>query len=119
MSTHPGPAAIPVGAHRVAQRVAPENLVVEVAGLLDAGFRLGLVAAHDDGPTLRVVYLFLAGAPDRRIELVVTVPVDDPRLPTSAALSFSASRFEREMHDLFGIEPIGHPFLRPLVLHQH
>jgi Ni,Fe-hydrogenase III large subunit len=23
------------------------------------------------------------------------------------------------MHDLFGIEPTGHPFLRPLVLHQH
>ena len=119
MSTHPDPVAIPVGAHRVAQQVAPEDLVVEVAGLLDAGFRLGLVAAHDDGPTLRVVYLFLAGAPDRRIELVVTVPVDDPRLPTSAALSFSASRFEREMHDLFGIVPEGHPLPRRLVRHAH
>ncbi len=119
MSTHHDPAAIPVGAHRIAQDVAPEDLVAEVAGLLDAGFRLGLVAAHDDGPTLRVVYLFLAGGPDRRIELVVTVPVDDPRLPTLAALSFSASRFEREMHDLFGLVPEGHPLPRRLVRHAH
>jgi len=119
MSTDHVPTTVPVGAHRVAQQVAPTDLATEVAGLLDAGFRLGLVAAHDDGPTLRVVYLFLAGSPDRRIELVVTVPVDDPRIPTLAAQSFTASRFEREMHDLFGIVPEGHPLPRRLVRHAH
>ncbi len=119
MSTDQTSVTVPVGAHRVAQQVATEDLAAEVAGLLDAGFRLGLVAAHDDGPTLRVVYLFLAGSPDRRIELVVTVPVDDPRIPTLAAQSFTASRFEREMHDLFGIVPEGHPLPRRLVRHAH
>lgn len=119
MTTADTPRVVPVGAHRVAQHVTPDALAAEVAGLLDAGFRLGLVAAHDDGPTLRVVYLFLAGSPDRRIELVVTVPVEDPRVPTLAALSFPASRFERELHDLFGIVPEGHPLPRRLIRHAH
>ncbi len=44
---------------------------------------------------------------------------DRPSVPSLGHLSFPASRFEREMHDLFGIVPDGHPFLRPLVLHQH
>jgi Ni,Fe-hydrogenase III large subunit len=34
-------------------------------------------------------------------------------------MSFSANRFEREMRDLFGIEPVGHHAPRRLVLHQH
>ncbi len=34
-------------------------------------------------------------------------------------ISFPASRFEREIHDTFGIVPDGHPFLRPLVRHSH
>ena len=42
-----------------------------------------------------------------------------PVVPSLAGLSFPASRFEREIHDLFGIIPDGHPFLRRLVLHQH
>ncbi|HEY8720022.1 NADH-quinone oxidoreductase subunit C [Pengzhenrongella sp.] len=95
------------------------ELVAAAAALFDAGFRLALVAAHDDGPTLRVVYLFLAGPPDRRVELQVTLPADDPRLPSLAPLSFPASRFEREMHDLYGIVPVDHPLPRRLVRHAH
>ena len=68
---------------------------------------------------MRVVYLFLAGEPDRRIELEVTLPADDPRLPTLASLSFPASRFARAMHDLFGIVPVSHPQPRRLVRPAH
>ena len=107
------------GVHRVTRTISAAKLAEQAAALFEAGFRLGLVAAHDDGDTLRVVYLFLAGDPDRRIELEVTLPVDDPRIPTLASLSFPASRFEREMHDLFGIVPVGHPQPRRLVRHAH
>ncbi len=99
--------------------VAAGDLEAEAAALFAAGFRLALVAGHDDGHQLRAVYVFVAGTPDRRFELQVRL---DPARPTIASLarqSFPASRFEREMRDLFGIEPTGHPFLRPLVLHQH
>ena len=42
-----------------------------------------------------------------------------PRVPSLAALSFPAGRFEREMRDLFGIVPVGHPLPRRLVRHHH
>jgi Ni,Fe-hydrogenase III large subunit/Ni,Fe-hydrogenase III component G len=97
----------------------PQRLAEQSAALFKDGFRLGLVAAHHQGPTLRVVYLFLAGSPDRRIELQVTIPADKPQLPSLASLSYPASRFEREMHDLFGIVPLNHPLPRRLVRHAH
>jgi Ni,Fe-hydrogenase III large subunit/Ni,Fe-hydrogenase III component G len=87
--------------------------------LLAAGYRLALVAAHDDGDAIRIVSLFLAGSPDRREELTLAVPTDDLRLPSLAHLSFPAGRFEREMMDLYGIELIGHPRPRRLVRHAH
>lgn len=93
--------------------------------LLAAGHRLALVAAHHDdedapgGRAVRVVYVFLAGPPDTRTELHVRLAPDRPRLPTLAHLSFPAGRFEREMHDLHGIVPVGHPLPRRLVRHFH
>jgi len=99
--------------------VAPADLLSSARDLIVRGFRLALVAAHDDGPELRAVYVFTAGAPDRREELIVHIDATNPTVPSLASLSFPASRFEREMRDLFGIEPIGHPQPRRLVLHQH
>ncbi len=89
-----------------------------VSQLLDDGHRLALVAAHDDGAELRIVYL-LTRPTSRRTELIVRVPAANPRLPTLSAVSFPASRFEREMHDLFGITPVDHPLPRRLVRHAH
>jgi Ni,Fe-hydrogenase III large subunit/Ni,Fe-hydrogenase III component G len=89
------------------------------ASLFASGHRLAAVVGHDDGHTLRVVYVFTSGPPDVRRELVVRLNVGDPVVPTLSDLSFSASRFERELHDNFAIVPAGHPFLRPLVRHQH
>ena len=95
----------------------PSELAPAVDELLECGHRLALVAAHDDGPQLRVIYLFTR--PGIRIELVVRIPADAPVLPSLANLSFPASRFEREMQDLYGIVPADHPMPRPLVRHRH
>jgi Ni,Fe-hydrogenase III large subunit/Ni,Fe-hydrogenase III component G len=114
-----GNAEVRAGIHRVVRIVEAARLRDEAAALFGEGFRLALVAAHDDGATLRVVYLFLAGSPDRRIELQVLLPADNPVLPSLASLSLPASRFEREMHDLYGIVPVGHPQPRRLVRHAH
>jgi Ni,Fe-hydrogenase III large subunit/Ni,Fe-hydrogenase III component G len=104
---------------RERRRVAGDGLADNAEELLDEGFRIALVAAHDDGDRLRIVYLFLAGRPDRRVELEYSVPPEDPELPSLAYLSFPMSRFEREMADLYGIRPIGHPKPRRLVRHAH
>jgi Ni,Fe-hydrogenase III large subunit/Ni,Fe-hydrogenase III component G len=106
-------------AARQARQVTAGELAPEAARLLAAGYRLAVVAAHDDQDALRVVYVFCAGPPDRRAELEVRLDPARPAVPSLAALSFPASRFEREIRDLFGIAPEGHPFPRRLVLHQH
>lgn len=100
-------------------RISDGELAEQAEQLLAAGFRLALVAAHDDGDMVRVVHLFLAGWPDRRVELECVAAADDPALPSLAYLSFPAGRFEREMSDLYGIRPIGHPRPRRLVRHAH
>ena len=113
------PAGEPAGHHRVAVTVDAVDLTSQAASLQAAGYRLALVAGHDDGHQLRAVYLFTAGAPDRRVELHLPIDRDDPRVPTLAGLSFPAGRFEREMHDLYGITPVNHPLPRRLVRHHH
>ena len=111
--------AVPVQAIRQTHQISTGELAAEAARLFAAGYRLAAAAAHDDRHTLRVVYVFCAGPPDSRVELEVRIDPARPAVPTLAHLSFPASRFEREFHDLFGIVPDGHPFLRRLVLHQH
>lgn len=104
---------------RVLHRISRDRLTDQAEQLLATGLRLALVAAHDDGDRLRIVYLFLAGQPDRRIELECVLSASDPAVPSLAYVSFPAGRFEREMLDLYGIEPIGHPRPRRLVRHAH
>ena len=96
-----------------------DELYPAAQSLLAHGYRLGLACALDGRPGLQAVYLFTAGPPDRRVELVVPLDKERPQVPSLASLSFPAGRFEREMKDLFGIEPVGHPLPRRLVLHQH
>ncbi|GAA3784564.1 NADH-quinone oxidoreductase subunit C [Streptomyces coacervatus] len=87
--------------------------------LLRDGHRLALVAAHHDADAVRLVYLFVSGPPDTRIELHVRLDPVRPEVPSLAHLSFPAGRFEREMHDLHGIVPLDHPLPRRLVRHFH
>ena len=104
--------------------LAPAELPEYASSLLEQGFRLALVAGHDDGCVnspggLRAVYLFTAAAPDRRVELHVPLDPAVPEVQSLARLSFAAGRFEREMHDLYGIVPTDHPLPRRLVRHFH
>jgi formate hydrogenlyase subunit 5 len=46
----------------------------------------------------------------------VGVPDEDPRFPSLTPRLEAAAWYEREIHDLFGLEPVGHPRLDPLVL---
>ncbi len=97
----------------------PTELGDRAAGLLGEGCRLALVAAHHDGPTIRIVYLVTAGPPDRRVELVWRTDAGAATVPSIAAMSLPGSRFEREVHDLYGVWLQNHPMPRPLVHHPH
>lgn len=106
-------------AARSCRTISADERPAATEELLAAGYRLALVAAHDDGDAIRIVTLFLAGMPERRVELTLTVPTNTLVLPSLASLSFPAGRFEREMMDLYGIELIGHPRPRRMVRHAH
>ena len=69
-------------------RVTRETLAGTVAEHFARGFRLALVAAHEDGSggsgaILRIVYVLL-GTAGERTEVVVEVPRSDAWLPTLA-----------------------------------
>ncbi len=104
---------------RQSVELGADELHDAAASLLSLGYRLALACALDGPPAFRAVYLFTAGRPDRRVELVARLAGERPQVPSLATLSFPAGRFEREMQDLFGVVPVGHPLARRLVLHQH
>ncbi len=112
-------AGVAAGKARTVEAIPASALVARARALLSDGFRLGLIAAHDEGSQLRIVYLFLAGSPDRRVELHVAIPARAPSVPSLGSLSFPASRFERAMHDLFGVVPTDHPLPHRLIRHAH
>ncbi|MBI1959248.1 MAG: NADH-quinone oxidoreductase subunit C, partial [Candidatus Rokubacteria bacterium] len=96
--------------------------VAALAVLLRRGFGAELVfmAAADrraDRGVFEVHYLF---APEREpwfLHATAAVPADAPALGSLATFHYPASRFEREIYDLFGITAEGHPDPRPLVRH--
>lgn len=108
--------AVPAADRRT---ITPRELNEAASSLLNTGFRLALAAAHEDDGRLRAVYLFTAPGPDRRAELHVPLDRGRPAVPSLARLSFPAGRFEREMHDLYGVVPEDHPLPRRLVRHFH
>lgn len=66
--------------------------------------------------TLR--YIFELEGADVFVILSAMVPDNDRTFPSLATKWYLASRFEREILDLFGLQPVGHPDLRRLTKHQ-
>jgi Ni,Fe-hydrogenase III component G len=99
--------------------VSPTELWDGVASALANGHRVALVAGHEDDDCLRVVYVLVRPADDARVELTLRVPRDAPVVPSLAALDYAVGRFERELHDLYGVTPEGHPLPARLVRHAH
>ena len=101
----------------------PREKLVEFADYLreHESARPELIVAEDTKSktqdfTLR--YIFALDRTDQLLIATVSVPEEEPEFPSLATRWYLASRFEREIHDLFGIVPKGHPDLRRLSLHQ-
>lgn len=58
-----------------------------------------------------------AGSPWLRIS--ADLDAEDPRYPSLTTHLMSAYWYERYLHDMFGITPVGHPDLRRLVHHEN
>jgi Ni,Fe-hydrogenase III large subunit/Ni,Fe-hydrogenase III component G len=113
--------ARPVRDNEVHCAVRPAALPA-LAGLLRKAFgaEIVFVAAADrreDRGTFDVHYLFAPARENWFVHATVPVPAEAPVVPSLATFHYPASRFEREMADLFGIAAEGHPDARPLVRH--
>jgi Ni,Fe-hydrogenase III large subunit/Ni,Fe-hydrogenase III component G len=104
---------------------APRQALPEVADALRAELdtQVDLVAAADTRAAtgaFTLVYRFATspGAPTLAVVVETAVPSRDPTFPSLATRSFAASRYEREIQDLFGLIALGHPDPRRLPLHQ-
>ncbi|MET0501799.1 MAG: NADH-quinone oxidoreductase subunit C [Candidatus Binatia bacterium] len=86
----------------------------------DFGAELILMVAnerHANKTTFEVHYLFANDRENWFAHATVDLPPGDPTIPSLATFTYPASRFEREIKDLFGIEATGHPDRRALVRH--
>ena len=86
----------------------------------DFGAELGLMVAADrraGAGRFELHYLFAHPREDWFVHAVKFLPGDTPTIASLGTFHYPASRFEREIHDLFGIVAAGHPDPRPLVRH--
>jgi Ni,Fe-hydrogenase III large subunit len=67
------------------------------------------------------VYAIFFSQEDSEYKTIKAIIKQDepPEFPSLTPLMAAAAWYEREIHDLFGLTPIGHPDLRPLVLHEN
>ena len=97
----------------------PADLIAKMLELRhDAHFqfdRLLDVTAVDRGESLEVVYRLNSLKTDRDFVVRVSLPADDPRLPSVSGIWQSALFGEREVQDMFGVVFEGHPDPRPLL----
>jgi Ni,Fe-hydrogenase III large subunit/Ni,Fe-hydrogenase III component G len=109
----------------VADQIEPVQTVdraafaTTVAALIDEGARFRTLVGTDersvggDGLAVEVAL----GGPGGPRHVRAVLPLDDPSYPSLAALVPAAHWDEREMQDLLGVVPMGHPDPRRLVLH--
>ena len=92
-------------------RELPGLLVVLMSGLL-------CMLAVDHKEYIQMVYLLQSLEHEHTLAIKTDLPYDEPRVPTVSDIWRAAHWYERETHDLFGVEFEGNPDLSPLLLYE-
>lgn len=103
-------------------RAAPEDLLANCQDTLRDGTRFLTMVASDerDRGADRFVVRYIFGKP-RHDSLVIvesTISEKSSQYESVAPILPAAAWAEREAFDLFGLRPLGHPDLRPLIHHE-
>lgn len=106
------------GCNELYCEVPPERLS-EFCAALAQHFqaRLMSVVGLEEAEGFRVVYLFSLPGHDLFVGASARIDRQDPTYPSVTPVIRAAHWYERELHDLLGLTPAGHPHLDPLVLH--
>ena len=94
-----------------------------VCGLAKEDPRLALrqllcLACVDYQDYLQLVYFLHSLDTDHTLVLKTSVPTENPRVPSISGIWRAGEWYEREAHDLFGVEFDGHPGLAHLLLYE-
>jgi Ni,Fe-hydrogenase III large subunit/Ni,Fe-hydrogenase III component G len=117
------PSDIQLSSPRELRVSVPRETLIGFADYLRAEVhaRPELIVAEDtrlEAKAFTLRYVFEVDGAAGFVVASISVPAEDPTFPSLATRWYLASRFEREIHDLFGLVPTGHPDLRRLPLHQ-
>ncbi len=104
--------------HCAVDRTAVRRLYSVLSATLGAQLKLmvGTDRREDQG-SFQVHYLFAHPKENWFLDAAVPVPANEPTIDSLGIIYYPASRFEREIFDLLGVVPTGHPDPRPLVRH--
>ena len=104
-----------------AQDLAKACRIAKEAPALNAN-QLMCLACVDYQEYFQLVYFLRSlgnqGDHDATMVIKSNVPYDQPRVPSVTSVWRAAEWYEREAHDLFGVEFDGHPNLAPLLLYE-
>jgi NADH-quinone oxidoreductase subunit C len=95
----------------------PRNDLIKTMNILSSELNiqhLSTITARDTGNDIEILYHFLLKGVV--ITIRTTCPKNDPTVDSIVSVFPSAILYERELHDILGIVPNGHPDLRRLVL---
>ena len=103
-------------------RIAPEHLHAVAAACRDSA-ELGMDMLHlefavDYVERIEMVYALYSVANDRRAMLKVDLSPEAPSVSSVTDVWIAAGWYERETHDLFGVDFPGNPDLSPLLLYE-
>jgi Ni,Fe-hydrogenase III component G len=95
----------------------PRNDLIKTVNILSSELNinhLSTITARDTGKEIEILYHFLLNG------VVITIrtmcPKDDPTIDSIVNIFPGAVLYERELNDILGVIPKGHPDLRRLVL---
>lgn len=94
-----------------------------ICGMVKEDPRLGMkqllcLACVDYEDHLQLVYFLHSLDTDNTLVLKTSLPPDNPKAPSITEIWRAGEWYEREAHDLFGVEFEGHPDMTPLLLYE-
>jgi len=103
--------------HRVYIEIRPES-ISEVTSYIfkDLGARFNIASGVDSATHIEILYHFTIEEIDLLISLRVKLNKSSPKIDSLAPIIVATNWIEREMHELLGIDFIGHPNLKKLLL---
>lgn len=108
-----------VRSNRIKITTNPENIRTAITAARDILLcdRLVTMSSVDNGRSLELIYHLIG--PHRMVVSVATeLPRDKPEIQSMADYLLPAGIYERQIHDLLGIDFNGHPDLKKLILNE-